>query len=152
MPDTDQANPTTEQRTREIVRRLRETGHRVTPQRVAILGAFIGHRGHPSAEDIHQELQEDFPMMALSTVYNTLALLAGMGEAVEVSPATPAARFDPDPGDHCHLTCLNCGRIIDLPMGECAKAAEAAQAAQAHGFRPVRQVHQIFGYCADCKQ
>jgi len=149
VPDTDSATSTTEERTREVLHRLRETGHRITPQRAAILRTFIGHRGHPAAEDIHRELREDFPMMALSTVYNTLSLLAEMGEAVAVSPATPAARFDPDTGDHCHLTCMRCGRIIDLPLEECAKAADIAEAARARGFRPVRQMHQIFGYCPD---
>ncbi|MFO8079616.1 MAG: transcriptional repressor [Armatimonadota bacterium] len=141
-----------EERTRRIIRDLRERGHRITPQRVAIVREFISRCDHPSAEAIHRSLSDEFPMMAISTVYNTLRLLAEMGEAVEVSPATPETRFDPDTGDHCHLTCLGCNTIEDLPLEACAQANEFVQAAQEAGFAPVRQVYQIFGYCADCRE
>lgn len=141
-----------DERTRKIVRDLRERGHRITPQRVAIVREFISRCDHPSAEAIHRSLTDEFPMIALSTVYNTLHLLAGMGEAVEVSPATPETRFDPDTGDHCHLTCLSCNRIVDLPLEACAQAKEFVEAAQEAGFAPVRQVYQVFGYCADCRE
>jgi Fur family transcriptional regulator, peroxide stress response regulator len=141
-----------EERTRKIVRDLRASGHRVTPQRVAIVREFIGRCDHPSAEAIHRSLADEFPMMALSTVYNTLRLLTEMGEAVEVSPATPETRFDPDTGDHCHLTCLSCNRIVDLPLESCERRDQTAKIALDSGFAPARIVYQIFGYCADCRE
>jgi len=141
-----------EERTAGIVRALRERGQRVTPQRVAIIRQFVARTDHPSAEDIHSELADDYPMMALSTVYNTLRLLAEMGEAVEVSPATHETRFDPDVGDHCHLTCVACNRIVDLPMDACVHAEDFIAAAKGQGFQPLRQVYQVFGYCAQCQR
>ncbi len=141
-----------EERTRKIVGNMRSSGHRVTPQRVAIVREFIGRCDHPSAEALYTSIQDDFPMMAMSTVYNTLSLLAEMGEAVEVSPATPETRFDPDTGDHCHLTCLSCGKIVDLPLEACAHAHDFVGAAEEAGFEPVRQVYQIFGHCAQCRE
>lgn len=140
-----------EERAAQIVRDLRASGHRITPQRVAIIREFIAREDHPSAEDVYQRLVADYPMMALSTVYNTLSLLAELGEAVEVSPATPEIRFDPDVGDHCHLTCLSCNRILDLPMEACAHAEEFIAAVRDQGFEPARQVLQVFGYCAECR-
>ncbi len=141
-----------EERAAQIFRNLRTRGHRITPQRVAIIRDFIARRDHPSAEDIYRRLAADYPMMALSTVYNTLRLLAEIGEAVEVSPATPETRFDPDVSDHCHLTCLSCNRIVDLPMSACVHAEQFIASAHEQGFKPVRQVYQVFGYCADCRQ
>jgi len=141
-----------EERTRKIVGDMRSRGHRVTPQRVAIVKEFVGRCDHPSAEALYASLSDEFPMMAMSTVYNTLSLLAEMGEAVEVSPATHETRFDPDTGDHCHLTCLDCGRIVDLPLEACGQSTDFAQAARSTGFEPVRQVYQIFGHCADCTE
>lgn len=152
MATSDEHVSPTEYRLRHILLRLREGAHRVTPQRVAILRVFLTHRGHPSAEEIHRQLADQYPMMALSTVYNTLALLVEMGEAVEVSPATPVARFDPDTSDHCHLTCVDCGRIIDLPMSVCVGGTNLLRVSEEHGFRPLRQVYQVFGQCADCQQ
>lgn len=140
-----------EERTGAIVRDLRARGHRVTPQRVGIIREFISRCDHPSAEGLHASLSGEYPMMALSTVYNTLRLLADLGEAVEVSPATPQTRFDPDTGDHCHLTCLSCNQIVDLPLEACSSAGEFMEAAEGAGFEPVRQVYQIFGYCEDCR-
>ncbi|MGC9317785.1 MAG: Fur family transcriptional regulator [Armatimonadota bacterium] len=137
-------------RVRGIVGKLRSHGHRITPQRVAIIREFVARCDHPSAEAIHESLSAEFPMMALSTVYSTLRLLVELGEAAEVS-ATSETRFDPDVGNHCHLTCLSCKRIIDLPMDACLEAEEAVEAAQDRGFEPVRRVYQIFGYCAECR-
>ncbi|MBD3291921.1 MAG: hypothetical protein GF393_03290 [Armatimonadia bacterium] len=141
-----------EKRTGGIVRDLRAKGHRVTPQRVAIIREFISRCDHPSAEGLHSSLCDQFPMMALSTVYNTLRLLAELGEAVEVSPATHETRFDPDTGDHCHLTCLSCEQIVDLPLEDCAIRERTAEAAREAGFEPTRKVYQIFGYCEDCRE
>lgn len=141
-----------EKRAAQIVRDVRASGHRITPQRVAIIREFIARQDHPSAEDLYVSLVADYPMMALSTVYNTLSLLAEIGEAIEVSPATPETRFDPDVGDHCHLTCLSCNRIVDLPMEACAHAQELIATVRGQGFEPVRQVYQVFGYCAECRQ
>jgi len=140
-----------EDRAPKIIRNLRAKGHRVTPQRVAIIREFVGSCEHPSAEALHSALLSEYPMLALSTVYNTLRLLAEMGEAVEVSPATHETRFDPDVGDHCHLTCLSCNRIVDLPLEACSSAGDFVAAARAAGFEPVRQVYQVFGYCAECR-
>lgn len=151
--DTLQARDSmADERTARIVHDLRARGHRITPQRVAIIRDFMAREDHPSAESIYERLVAEYPMLALSTVYNTLRLLAEMGEAVEVSPATPEIRFDPDVGDHCHLTCLSCKRIVDLPMAACVQAEQFATVAHEQGFEPVRQVYQVFGYCADCRQ
>jgi len=89
--------------------------------------------------------------MAASTVYNTLALLVGLGEAVEVSPATPEGRFDPHIGDHCHLICLKCKKIVDAPCSEAIDWNRSAEAAASQGFEVVRQVHEVYGLCAECR-
>lgn len=141
-----------EERAARIIRELRARGCRVTPQRVAIIRDFLACDDHPSAEVIHQRLSADYPMMALSTVYNTLHMLAEMGEAVEVSPATARTRFDPDVGDHCHLVCLDCSKITDLPMDACLHGEGTPAAVEHQDFEPVRRVFQIFGYCRECSQ
>lgn len=141
-----------EERTRKVTDDLRARGYRVTLQRVAIVREFVGRCDHPSAEALHQTLATEYPMMALSTVYNTLRLLAGLGEAVEVTPATPETRFDPDTGEHCHLTCLSCGCMLDLPLEACAQRSGLLDAARDVDFEPVRGVYQIFGYCSACRE
>jgi Fur family peroxide stress response transcriptional regulator len=149
-PKHKQDTLSVEERQAALVRRMRSQGQRITPQRLALIRAFLVHEGHPSAETLHREMRSKFPTMALSTVYNTLHLLQAMGEAVEVAPSTVDTRYDPVVGDHCHLVCLGCHRLIDLPLEACVHEHSLQELAQAHSFTPVRQVHQIYGLCPDC--
>ncbi len=50
--------------------RYRETGLKLTPQRLAILEYLDGNTSHPSAEDIYISVKEKFPTMSFATVYN----------------------------------------------------------------------------------
>ena len=55
-----------------IVRKLRESGHRITPQRLAIVHILARSDGHPSVETIHDRIKKDFPTMSLDTVYKNV--------------------------------------------------------------------------------
>ncbi|NPV48512.1 MAG: transcriptional repressor [Armatimonadetes bacterium] len=141
----------TEARLLHILGEVRRRGHRVTPQRVAIIRNFLNRSDHPSAEGIYRALKPEFPMMALSTVYATLKLLMEVGEAVDVAPAAEHARFDPVTGEHCHLICLRCGSIRDLPFCPGAGDPQTAEHVRAAGFVPTREMHEVFGLCAVCR-
>ena len=130
--------------------KLRERGLRRTQQRMAILRAFVGRTDHPSVEALYQAVRPLFPNMALSTVYNTLNTLVGLGEAVEIAAPLPEARFDPNTGDHVHLICLGCGKIVDVPMQKVPCVLREV-VGHTKGFRPVVHVHQVLGYCAQCQ-
>lgn len=58
-----------EERVEQMVKRLQESGHRITPQRHFILKILAHSQGHPSAEDIYMELIDNFPTMSLATVW-----------------------------------------------------------------------------------
>jgi Fe2+ or Zn2+ uptake regulation protein len=135
-----------------ILAELRARGQRITPQRVAIIRAFLARNDHPTADAIYQELRSAYPMMALSTVYATLELLTEVGEAVDVAPAAAQARFDPMTGEHCHLVCLKCSAIADLPVCPGAGDAEVTALMAQQGFQPAREMHQVFGVCARCRE
>jgi len=133
-----------------IVRELRARGHRVTPQRVAVIRELLGRTDHPSAEALHQAVSPQYPMMAISTVYSTIRLLVELGVATEVSPGFTEARYDPNPSNHCHLVCTRCRAITDIEpslglptVGDCARAL-------ATGFRLQRLTLNLYGTCAAC--
>ena len=133
-----------------IVRDLRARGHRVTPQRVAVVRELLGRTDHPSAEVLHQAVLPQYPMMAISTVYSTIRLLVELGVAAEVSPGVSEARYDPNTSNHCHLVCTRCGAIadiepdLDLPsVGDCARAV-------ATDYRVVRLTLNLYGTCRAC--
>jgi Fe2+ or Zn2+ uptake regulation protein len=58
---------------------LRRAGHRVTPQRVAILDAVCMGHGQATLGQIAAAVRREDPMIALSTVYRTLKTLTQVG-------------------------------------------------------------------------
>lgn len=148
--DNDETAAGVGERLERILAELRSRGQRVTPQRVAILSSFLGRKDHPSADQVHKDLQAQYPMLALSTVYATLELLVTMGEASEVSPTVSQMRFDPTVADHCHLVCLRCGSVVDVPSCEVQPDGAATAYMRVEGFELVRQVQEFLGICSCC--
>ena len=141
-----------DQRIAEVVDELRRRGRRLTPQRAAIIRAFLSRADHPSAERLYQELHPQYPMVALSTVYDALRLLVELGVAVEVSAACTQARFDTNVGDHGHLVCSCCGDITDFPLTPDSFGGDVSGTIRDAGFEPARHMHQVFGICARCRE
>jgi Fur family peroxide stress response transcriptional regulator len=102
-------------RVNEIVRRLRERGHRLTPQRYAVLRALVEGGEHPSAEQLFQRVSVAYPMMSPATVYKTLDTLKAAGEVLELEFRDGPNRYDASiPSAHPHVVCTRCGRIDDV--------------------------------------
>ncbi len=97
------------------IRRYRRSGHKVTPQRVAVLRALEALRGrHPAASDILALVRREQPRVSPATVYRILHELCDMGQAVALDLGDGRARFDINPVPHAHLVCEACGRVEDL--------------------------------------
>ena len=106
--------PDHSERYRAIVDRLRENGHKLTPQRLAIAKILGLSEGHPSAEDIYRQLQDDFPTMSLATVYRNVLLIKSLGEVLELGFADGSNRYDGNrPYPHPHVVCVKCKAIIE---------------------------------------
>lgn len=141
-------------RTQELLERLRQRGHRLTPQRVAIIRALVEHPGHPSVEQLRQALAPQFPTMSLATVYKTIAFLKEQGEVLELGFGELGSRFDglrPEP--HPHLICTRCGRICD-PDWNCQPGLDTlVQALAEHsGYQVSHHRLDLFGLCPDCRK
>jgi Fe2+ or Zn2+ uptake regulation protein len=125
---------------------------RKTPQRVAIVRAFVDDLSHPTAQQIFERLHRDMPTMSFATVYNTLAALerAGVCRTLRLDgPAGDAGtRFDPMVEPHDHAVCDRCGAVRDVA----ADHRRARQQAGITGFR-VHTVERIYrGHCDRCEQ
>jgi Fur family peroxide stress response transcriptional regulator len=136
-------------RTDELIRALRATGYRITPQRVEICRVLAESKVHPSPQAIHQQVSEKYPGISQATVYNTLTVLRDLGEVVEVGLGQDRTHYEPDPSPHVNLICLRCGTIEDLE--NTAVAALSAQLAQAQGLRMKAARMDIYGFCRTCQ-
>lgn len=133
-----------------MLARLRESGLKLTPQRMAIVRELCADPTHPTAQELYERLRPALPTMSFATVYNTLDALASAGLCGALSLSPGAARFDPNMFPHHHAVCDSCGMVRDVPRHDGEGPLAGRQAPEAPGFE-VRAVEWIYrGVCAEC--
>lgn len=138
-------------RTERIVARLRARGHRLTPQRLAIVRALVESGEHPSAEQLYRHVQPEYPMMSPATVYKTLDTLKAVGEVLELEFRNRPNRYDATmPTPHPHAVCTRCGRIDDVGASHVQIATD--EAAAATGYRLFSYRLDFYGLCPGCAE
>lgn len=98
---------------KEIVNKLSEKGLRVTPQRIAILGAIIKLNNHPTAEKIIEYIKKNHPNISVGTVYKVLDSFVENNLLKKVKTESGIMRYDPAQSNHHHLYCTQTDRIED---------------------------------------
>ncbi len=142
-------------RLQEMVTCLQRDGHRLTPQRMAVLEILAESADHPSAEQIYGKVRVAFPMTSLATVYKTVTLLREMGQILELGFSDDSNRYDGrQPSPHPHLICVRCKKIVDPDLcvldGRLNEGAQ--QVAQQSGYQMVGRRLDFFGICPQCQQ
>jgi Fur family peroxide stress response transcriptional regulator len=140
-----------EARLDELITRLRESGHRLTPQRMAVLRTLAVSEGHPSVEQIYERVKADFPMTSLATIYKTVTLLKEMGEVLELGFSDDSNRYDGNkPYPHPHLICTKCRNIVDPEVVTLHELRQ--EVAQSTGYQIVSHRLDFFGLCPQCQE
>lgn len=137
----------TEARLEGLISRLRERGHRITPQRLTVLRLLLDGE-HPTAEEVYQQLHAVSPTSSLATVYKTIDMLRRSGEVLEVQVPDRSARYDVVmPLAHPHYICTRCGAVSDLEEVS-LKAIEGLRRSAPGSVTDWRL--DLFGVCAAC--
>jgi len=132
-----------------IINRLRESNHKITPQRMAISKILARSEGHPSVEDIYKRLQDDFPTMSLATVYRNVMLIKSLGEVLEIGFPDGSNRYDGNkPYPHPHVICIKCKKIVDPDLDSLDEMKK--EVALETNFRILNHRLDFFGICSDC--
>jgi Fur family peroxide stress response transcriptional regulator len=129
------------------MQKYRDSGLKLTPQRLAILEYLDGNKAHPSADDVYRAVSKKFPTMSLATVYNTLMTLKQRGLVKELTMDPLKMRFDPQPTPHHHLICMDCRKIIDIHSRFRIPLPEGEN----EGFEIVGNHIEFYGRCSKCK-
>ncbi|MFO0754130.1 MAG: Fur family transcriptional regulator [Thermodesulfovibrionales bacterium] len=127
--------------------KFKETGLKLTPQRLAILDYLEGNCEHPSAEDVYRAVSKKFPTMSFATVYNTLEALRQRGSVLELTIDPGKKRFDPNTRPHHHLICLKCRRIVDIQE----EYDVSLSAERKNDFDIIGNHIEFYGVCPKCK-
>ena len=129
--------------------KCRESGLKVTPQRMAVYRALIESSDHPSAESIFRQVRQVLPNISMDTVNRTLLTLNEIGAAFTVEGSGDAKRFDGHLEDHQHFKCLKCKKIVDIYS---ENFGDLQTPAILDDFVILRKTVYFEGICISCKQ
>ena len=132
-----------------IIQKLRENGHKITPQRLAIVEIIAKSEGHPSVENIHARIKKRFPTMSLATVYRNIVLIKSLGEVLELGFPDGSNRYDGNkPYPHPHVICIKCKKIVDPDLDSLDEMRK--EVASETKFKILNHRLDFFGICSDC--
>jgi len=141
----------TKLRLEEMIRKLKNEGRRITPQRLAIVRMLAESRDHPSVEEIHKNLRKRFPTTSLATVYKTVSVLKSMQEVLEIEFSTENNRYDGNrPYPHPHLICIKCRKIADPDLSALRSITD--ELASKTSFKVTSYRLDIQGVCPECQK
>jgi Fe2+ or Zn2+ uptake regulation protein len=127
---------------------LRRHGLRVTPQRLAVMGA-VGAEPHATADRVAVNVRGEIGSISVQAVYDALAALTEKGLVRRIQPAGSPARYEGRVGDnHHHLVCRVCDRMVDV---DCVVGEPPCLTAVDDFGYEVDEAEVIYwGRCPDC--
>jgi Fur family transcriptional regulator, peroxide stress response regulator len=132
-----------------IIQKLRDSGQKITPQRMAIVKILAESEGHPSVETIHARIRQDFPTMSLATVYRNIVVIKSLGEVLELGFPDGSNRYDGNnPMPHPHVICIKCKKIVDPDLDSLEEMTK--EVSKETGFHILNHRLDFFGICSDC--
>jgi Fur family peroxide stress response transcriptional regulator len=138
-----------EKRFEAIIQKLRDNGHKITPQRMAIVEILAKSEGHPTVENIHAQITKKFPTMSLATVYKNIILIKSLGEVLELGFPDGSNRYDGNkPYSHPHVICIKCKKIVDPDLG--SLDGMKTEVSLETNFKILNHRLDFFGICSDC--
>ncbi len=147
MPSQQSIRPREEE---QFLRFLRGRGLRVTAARRALCREIFAQHGHIDADQVHAALAGAGHAVSRATVYRNLDLLVEAGLVHKVRLGGHRAVFEHvhAGGDHDHMACRRCGRIVEFVSP--AIGALLTEICRAHAFDPGESRLQILGLCRAC--
>lgn len=133
-----------------FVRKLRDLGFRLTPQREMILSVLHEIEGLVTADEIFGRVQGISSAVDISTVYRTLDLLEELELVACVDAGEDQRRYEllGVHGPHLHLVCQSCDRVIGADLEMARGFAQGLEAK--YGFQVTLERLTVPGLCQDC--
>jgi Fur family ferric uptake transcriptional regulator len=131
---------------------LRDSGLRVTKQRVAVLHA-LASAPHSGADTVLALVRGDVGQVSTQAVYDVLHTLTDHGLVRRIQPAGSTARYELRVDDnHHHVVCRSCGSVADIDCATgyapCLDPSGLAQVSP--GFVVDEAEVTYWGLCATC--
>jgi Fur family transcriptional regulator, peroxide stress response regulator len=129
---------------------LRESGLRLTHQRLEVVREIAGDHTHPDVETIYRGVRERVPTISLDTVYRTIGALVELGLVNRVNATPGPTRYDANTSKHHHFVCTRCGLISDVYSASLDGIMVPEEAVSLGTVESVKV--QLRGVCKECKR
>jgi Fe2+ or Zn2+ uptake regulation protein len=136
----------------ENIRLLKKVpGLRNTSQRALILDIVRKGSGHLDAYEVYHRARLKQPRLSLSTVYRTLQTLKKLELVEEVHIDETHHHYEiKRSGEHHHLVCLGCGKVIEFRYSLAEQVKK--NVAEARDFKITGSEVRMTGYCSSCQE
>ena len=130
---------------------IRENGHKLTPQRHAVLKVIAATHDHLTPEAIYEKAHAENPDLGLVTVYRTLDLLNELNLVCRVHRADSCRSYmmRRPTEHHHHLVCTKCGRVVDFTA--CDLNVLEKKLSGETGFDINGHLLELYGLCPVCR-
>ena len=137
--------------TRPAIESVRDHGHRLTPQRRLVLEILTDSQDHLDAESIYLKAKQRDEHISLATVYRNLRLFKEQDLISERHLGEAHCYYEMKClGEHQHLVCEACGRVIEFESPLIRKLVAEVQ--QKNRFYVTKVELYLEGYCPKCKK
>ena len=137
-----------DQRMARFNKACRNSGAKLTHQRMEIFREIAQTGDHPDAEKVFQGVRERMPTVSLDTVYRTLWWLKELGLIKTLGPLRERTRFDANLSPHHHFVCIQCGLTRDF-CSDKFDTLKLPESVQSIGYAEMTQV-EVKGICHKC--
>lgn len=135
----------------DIKRRLHESGHKATPQRVTIIKVVLDSTEHLTPSAIFEKAHLVDPKVGEVTVYRTLNILSELGLVCILHTGDNTNSYIACPPEHHdHLICSQCGRVVNF--SDCNLPGLERRLSSETGFTIREHRLDFYGNCLKCKE
>lgn len=134
----------------ELKALIRKLNLKVTSQRLLILRALCEGRRHVTAQELYEKVVKLDSSVGFATVYRFLRHMNHQKYVTEVRMGGLPARYEITPKrHHDHLTCSQCGQIVEFENKQIEVLQE--KVAKQFGFKLHHHVLELYGVCQKCQ-
>lgn len=134
---------------KELQKLLTEKKLKKTSQRELIWAALLNSKGHPTVEEMRDNLLEKGHRIGLATIYRTIKILLESG-LIRQSKLHGITRYEPvvSQPNHLHFICNSCGSTVEFRSRRIENLIK--RATNQNNFDERYSRYAIFGLCKSC--
>ncbi len=132
-----------------LVSRLRASGYKITPPRLAVIEVIAHGHEHLNPQEILGRAQLLHPAIGRATVYRTLEMLTQLGVVRPIYVGENGPTYIRADGDHHHMVCSGCGVVIDFD--QCVAEQMKDDLRTRFGFLVQNHLLEFYGLCTKCQ-